>query len=110
MGMVALAEKHGLNIAKGGTRTGHMLQIFMKRNLIHKYTYAALPYGHLDAARADIRKHMDGSGKISGQVRIVVHPSAFLYKNKVRTFTFSANKSFHKEREEFQEELVKELS
>ena len=49
--IVALSEKHGLDVSQFGGkrcasgRAGHMLQIFVKRNLVDRYLYAALPYG-----------------------------------------------------------------
>lgn len=46
---------------------------------------------------------------INGQVRIVVHPSAFMRANAVRMYSFSADKVFHDNRVQFQKELTELL-
>jgi len=90
--------------AKG--RAGHMLQIFMKRHLVDKYVYAALPYGVPDSSRAPLGKHLNGPGPIVGQVRMVVHPSAFLRATRTRVYCYSADPEYHKRRAELQDTLT----
>lgn len=113
--IMKLSSKYGLDVsafggkgAKSG-RSGHMLQLFMKRHLVDKYMYAAHPMGVIDHKRHPIADHLltngesCGAGHIVGQVRIVMHPTAFLRANKVRMFVYSADEEFHQNRCEFQE-------
>jgi len=93
------------NVGAGG-RTGHILQIFMKRHLVDKYVYAALPYGVPDPSRAPLGEHLNGPGPIVGQVRMVVHPSAFLRATRTRVYCYSADPAYHKRRAELQETLT----
>jgi hypothetical protein len=95
----------------GGKRSssgheGHLLQIFLKRNLVDKYCYASLPYGVPDDGRHPLQKYLSGNGVMEGQVRIVVHPSAFLQSSKVRMYTYSADERFHTSRSQFQDQLT----
>merc|ERR1712216_532102 len=88
--------------------SGHLLQIFMKRHLVDKYAYAAHPMGVPDKSRHPIGEHLQTSGggpgkHLRGQVRVVVHPTAFLQATKVRMFVYSADEEFHKNRTTFQE-------
>lgn len=116
--IVDLAEKYGLHVGAFGGKasksglSGHLLQIFMKRHLVDKYAYASLPMGVPDGSRHPIGKHLMTSGKphICGQVRIVVHPSAFLQANKVRMYVYSADEEFHRGRSTFQELVTALLS
>lgn len=111
--IVKLSEKHGLDVSQfGGSRCmsgrpGHLLQvvllivwrlvyygsdhvsffpleqIFIKRHLVDKYVYAALPFGVQDKKRMPISKHLASGGPISGQVRICCHPQLFMKANLV---------------------------
>jgi len=109
--IVGLAEKYGLHVGAFGGKasksglSGHLLQIFMKRHLVDKYAYASLPMGVPDVSRDPIGLHLMTCGKphIQGQVRIVVHPAAFLQASKVRMFVYSADEEFHRNRGTFQE-------
>jgi len=110
--ILELAEKFGLSIAAFGHKhsksglAGHLLQIFIKRNLVDKYVYSSHPMGVPDPKRHPIGEHLltcGPSGGIRGQVRIVVHPLAFLQASKVRMFVYSADEDFHKGRSTFQE-------
>lgn len=109
--IVDLAEKYGLHVGAFGGKasksglSGHLLQIFMKRHLVDKYVYASVPMGVPDGTRHPIGAHLMTSGKphICGQVRMVVHPSAFLQAAKVRMYVYSADEDFHKNRTTFQE-------
>ena len=110
--LVALAEQHGLDVAAFGGRRGasgcpgHLLQIFIRRNLVDKYAYAALPMGVPDTARHPLGAHLQGPGPIAGQARIVVHPSAFLRAARVRAHVFSADAAFHAARPAFQDAVT----
>jgi len=115
--IVALAEKYGLGriCQKSGefyplNPCGHMLQIFIKRHLVDKYAYAAMPFGVPDPSRTPLQAHMNRSNRVTGQIRLVANPSAFLFNGKLRTFTFSANRAFHCARRQFQKELINELN
>ena len=50
-GVMALAKKHGLPQATGKGSMGHLLQIFIRRSLVDKWTYASHPMGVPDATR-----------------------------------------------------------
>jgi len=112
-----LAVKHGLKGMPGASsgNPGHLLQIFIKRNIVDKYAYASLPYGIPDMPRHPLEKHLLTSGlpdqgHIKGQVRIVMNPQAFLQKMKTRLYLYSADPEFHKNRKEFQKEAQKLLA
>jgi len=114
--IVKLAEKYGLDVSAFGGKCslsgkpGHLLQIFMKRNLVDKYTYAALPYGVHDTTRSPLHEYLaHGHTELKGQARIVVHPSAFLRAAKVRMYSYSADKNFQERRQAFQKELTEQL-
>eukprot|EP00927_Polykrikos_kofoidii_P077760 TRINITY_DN74675_c0_g1_i1.p1 TRINITY_DN74675_c0_g1~~TRINITY_DN74675_c0_g1_i1.p1 ORF type:complete len:588 (+),score=106.91 TRINITY_DN74675_c0_g1_i1:82-1764(+) len=112
--ILALAAKHGLDTGgiPGGKgcksgRSGHMLQIFLRRELIDKYVYPAKPYGVPDKARdLPLSKYLAERSPIKGQVRITLNPDVFLRATYSRMFTFSADKTYHENRPEFISELV----
>jgi hypothetical protein len=52
---------------------------------------------------------MNGAGPLTGQVRIVCHPSIFMRASAVRMFVYSADPTFHDNRSKFQDELVELL-
>eukprot|EP01008_Symbiontida_sp_HLA12_P001845 NODE_304_length_1001_cov_329.391800_g301_i0.p1 GENE.NODE_304_length_1001_cov_329.391800_g301_i0~~NODE_304_length_1001_cov_329.391800_g301_i0.p1 ORF type:complete len:223 (-),score=33.56 NODE_304_length_1001_cov_329.391800_g301_i0:108-776(-) len=110
--IVSLAGKHGLDASGfGGAacksgRSGHMLQIFMRRELVDKYAYGSHAMGVPDKARPVLSKALGAKGPICGQVRIACDPLVFMRANCVRMFVYSADPTFHKNREAFQEELT----
>eukprot|EP01063_Lacrimia_lanifica_P024869 TRINITY_DN32688_c0_g1_i1.p1 TRINITY_DN32688_c0_g1~~TRINITY_DN32688_c0_g1_i1.p1 ORF type:complete len:674 (+),score=285.83 TRINITY_DN32688_c0_g1_i1:57-2024(+) len=110
--IVDLAVKHGLDSgAYGGKpcksgRSGHYLQIFMRREIVDKYCYAAFPFGKPDGKRQPMEAYLRKDAKLQGQVRITANPEVFLQAGAVRMFLYSADKTFHVNRKGFQEELV----
>ena len=103
---------HGLDVSqfkgkpcKSG-RPGHMLQIFVKRSIVDRFVYAALPFGVADKTRPVLSKYMEGAGPIMGQVRIVTNPSVFMRGSAVRMYVYSADTTFHTNRPAFQKELT----
>lgn len=80
--------------------------MFVKRELVDQYVYAALPYGPIDRTRMPLSKTMDQKGVIQGQVRICCNPQIFMRATFVRMFTYSADPTFHKNREAFQDALT----
>lgn len=108
---VKLAEKHGLDArGHGGKmctsgRAGHLLQVFIRRELVSKYVYPSKPYGVPDLSRDPLSGYLGKGGEKKGQVRLTVNPEVFLQASCVRMFVFSADKTFHKNRSLFQEEL-----
>ena len=110
--LVALAERHGLHVAAFGGRAsasgcpGHLLQIFLRRHLVDKYAYAALPMGVPDRARHPLGAYLQRPGPLAGPARIVVHPTAFLQASRVRAHVFSAVAAFHAARPAFQEQIT----
>eukprot|EP00405_Crypthecodinium_cohnii_P035933 CAMPEP_0206543810 /NCGR_PEP_ID=MMETSP0325_2-20121206/11116_1 /ASSEMBLY_ACC=CAM_ASM_000347 /TAXON_ID=2866 /ORGANISM="Crypthecodinium cohnii, Strain Seligo" /LENGTH=837 /DNA_ID=CAMNT_0054042383 /DNA_START=232 /DNA_END=2745 /DNA_ORIENTATION=+ len=115
--IVALSEKHGLDGSQyGGApcksgKAGHMLQIFIRRDLVDHLAYAAKPYGALDSKRHPLSDWLNGDSNMNfGQARIVANPMFFMQSNFVRMYTVSADPSFHHNRRLFQEELTSLLS
>mmetsp|Transcript_21144 Transcript_21144/g.46618 ORF Transcript_21144/g.46618 Transcript_21144/m.46618 type:complete len:532 (+) Transcript_21144:42-1637(+) len=114
--IIALSEKHGLDVSEFGgkacksTKAGHLLQIFVKRKLVDRLTYAAKPYGPPDQDRMPISSWMNGNNNFAtGQARIVAHPKFFMQANCVRLFVASADADFQRNRTEFQKELTQLL-
>jgi len=117
--IVLLAEKHGLDVSSFGGKpcqsqqAGHLMQIFIRRNLVDQLVYPAEPYGPIDEERLPLSEHMNkDTSFLRGQVRIVAHPKFFMQASHVRLFVASADPAFHKNRASFQEELcdlIKEL-
>eukprot|EP00933_Yihiella_yeosuensis_P037159 TRINITY_DN31045_c0_g1_i1.p1 TRINITY_DN31045_c0_g1~~TRINITY_DN31045_c0_g1_i1.p1 ORF type:complete len:562 (+),score=152.53 TRINITY_DN31045_c0_g1_i1:34-1719(+) len=111
--IIELAVKSGLDTAgiPGGKkcksgRAGHMLQIFLRRELVDEYVYPAFPYGVPDKKRMKpYGKCLEEDGPMSGQVRITLNPDVFLRATTARMFTFAADATYHGKRAKFQEEL-----
>mmetsp|Transcript_18579 Transcript_18579/g.29790 ORF Transcript_18579/g.29790 Transcript_18579/m.29790 type:complete len:562 (+) Transcript_18579:56-1741(+) len=112
--ILTAANTYGLDTCgiPGGTkcksgRSGHMLQIFLRRELCDKYVYPAFAYGVPDKARdLPLSKFMAEGAPIEGQVRITLNPDVFLRATYSRLFTYSADPTYHKNRPEFVKELV----
>jgi len=112
--IIALAAKHGLDTCgiPGGKkcksgRSGHMLQIFVRRELIDKYVYPAFAFGVPDKKRdLPFSKYLAEKDPIEGQVRITFNPDVFLRATLVRMFTYSADPTYHANRPAFIKELV----
>lgn len=114
--IIAMSEKHGLDVSQFGGKpcqsgkAGHLMQLFIKRDLVDKLVYAAKPYGPLDDERMPISKWMDSNSSFQvGQARVVAHPKYFMQANCVRMFVASADPTFHKNRQAFQSELIQKL-
>lgn len=114
--LLQLAESHGLDAsmyggkARADGKAGHMLQIFIRRDLVDKLSYAAMPWGHVDADRHPISHWVDNDSNMSlGQARIVAHPRFFSQADCVRIHPASADPVFHRERCKFQKELTQLL-
>mmetsp|Transcript_23777 Transcript_23777/g.53943 ORF Transcript_23777/g.53943 Transcript_23777/m.53943 type:complete len:565 (-) Transcript_23777:107-1801(-) len=113
--IIKLAKVHGLDTrgipggdkCKSG-RSGHMLQIFLRRELIDEYVYPAFPFGVPDKKRMKpFSKYLaDDDGAIHGQVRITLNPDVFLRATTARIFTYSADPTFNEARPAFQEALT----
>lgn len=71
--------------------------------------YSAVPYGHPDSNRHPISEHLAKNVIIQGQVRICCNPAVFLRAKAVRMYTYSADPTFHKNREKYQKQLTKLL-
>mmetsp|Transcript_95132 Transcript_95132/g.188467 ORF Transcript_95132/g.188467 Transcript_95132/m.188467 type:complete len:594 (+) Transcript_95132:96-1877(+) len=107
-----LAKEYGLPQATGSTvgLTGHLLQIFINRSCVDKWAYASLPMGVPDPARWPLSKALAKDGIISGQARLTVNPSAFMRARAVRLYAYSADQTFHSQREAFQKALFDTLA
>lgn len=112
--IITLAKTHGLDTqgipggckCKSG-RSGHMLQIFLRRELCDKYVYPAFPFGVPDKKRdLPLSKYLSDKEPIEGQVRITLNPDVFLRATYARMFTYSADPTYSKNRPTFIKELV----
>lgn len=111
--VIALSEKHGLDVSQFGGRpcksgkSGHLLQIFIKRSLVDRLAYAAAPYGIVDKDRHPISEWLNRDVNTNcGQARLVAHPKLFMQANCVRMHIASADPTFHSNRKVFQEQLT----
>jgi len=112
--IITLAAKHGLDTCgvPGGKkcksgRSGHLLQIFLRRELCDEFAYPSFPFGVPDKKRQKpFSKHLAGDAPVSGQVRITFNPDVFLQARYSRLFTFSADATYHRNRPKFIRELV----
>jgi len=114
--IIAMSEKHGLDVSQFGGKAcqsgkaGHLMQLFIKRNLVDKLVYAAKPYGPVDEERMPVSTWVNSNKSFQvGQARIVAHPKYFMQANSVRMFVASADPTFHRNRQAFQHELIKKL-
>jgi hypothetical protein len=116
--IIAVCERYGLDVSLycGGkpcetTRSGHLLQIFVKRSRVDEIAYAAKPYGEVDEDRQPLSSWLDADSNTNfGQARILAHPKHFLNRDTVRVNMASADPVFHVQRPRFQEELIKLMS
>lgn len=112
--VIAAAATHGLDTCgiPGGKkcksgRSGHMLQLFIRRELVDKFIYPAFPFGVPDKKRdLPLSKYLAEKDPIEGQVRITLNPDVFLRATYARMFTYSADPTYNKNRPEFIKELV----
>ena len=114
--IIRLSETHGLDVSQFGGepcksgKSGHLLQIFVKRSLVDKLTYASLPFGYTDARRMPMADYMNKDSDFSwGQARLLCHPKYFMQANCVRMNVASADPTFHHNRQKFQSDLVEML-
>eukprot|EP00929_Paragymnodinium_shiwhaense_P102868 TRINITY_DN66096_c0_g1_i1.p1 TRINITY_DN66096_c0_g1~~TRINITY_DN66096_c0_g1_i1.p1 ORF type:complete len:994 (-),score=259.37 TRINITY_DN66096_c0_g1_i1:110-3091(-) len=110
--ILKLCEKHGLDVSPfGGAKcpsgmSGHMLQIFVRRDILDEYVYAAHPWGPVWKEHMPISKWLGDDEDFGfGQARIVAHPKMFMSSKHVRMFVASADPMFHQKRRQFQAEL-----
>jgi len=110
--VVALAERHGLDTSKFGGKAcesgkpGHALQIFIRRSLVDRLSYAAKPYGYVDEDRMPLSAWLNGDNpNTHGQARVIAHPEHFMQAGHVRMYVASADPTFHRKRGDFQREL-----
>lgn len=115
--IIALSEAHGLDVSQFGGKpcesgkAGHLLQMFVKRSLVDRLTYAAKPYGPVDEEHMPMSKWVNGNNSTQvGQARVVAHPKFFMRADCVRMYVASADPTFHANRRAFQKELVGLLS
>mmetsp|Transcript_62617 Transcript_62617/g.201927 ORF Transcript_62617/g.201927 Transcript_62617/m.201927 type:complete len:530 (-) Transcript_62617:257-1846(-) len=111
--IIALSERHGLDVSQFGGRpcktgkAGHLLQIFVRRDLVDRLCYAAHPYGPVDEERMPLSQWMNGNHSFAvGQARLLAHPKFFMRSSCVRLFVASAEPTFSRNRRAFQDELV----
>lgn len=110
--ILELATRYSLDASKFGGKpaeeatAGHLLQVFIKRDLVDRLAYAANPYGSVDASRMPMKSWLSGSHSFSrGQARLLANPGHFLHEKDVKVFVHSADPSYHAHRPEFQTQL-----
>eukprot|EP00444_Apocalathium_aciculiferum_P032405 CAMPEP_0183493172 /NCGR_PEP_ID=MMETSP0370-20130417/183312_1 /TAXON_ID=268820 /ORGANISM="Peridinium aciculiferum, Strain PAER-2" /LENGTH=591 /DNA_ID=CAMNT_0025686513 /DNA_START=3 /DNA_END=1779 /DNA_ORIENTATION=- len=112
--IIELSAKHGLDTCgiPGGKkcksgRSGHMLQIFLRRELCDQFVYPAFPFGAPDKNRdLPLSKYLTEKEPVEGQVRITLNPDVFLRASYARMFTYSADPTYYKNRPEFIKEMI----
>lgn len=111
--IIDVSEEHGLDVSQFGGKpcksgmAGHLLQIFMKRDLVDKLTYPAKPYGPPDEERLPLSSFINANKSMQvGQARIIAHPKYFMQASQVRCYVASADQTFHRNRVAFQERLT----
>eukprot|EP00931_Biecheleriopsis_adriatica_P019301 TRINITY_DN13194_c0_g1_i1.p1 TRINITY_DN13194_c0_g1~~TRINITY_DN13194_c0_g1_i1.p1 ORF type:complete len:459 (+),score=91.91 TRINITY_DN13194_c0_g1_i1:40-1377(+) len=111
--LVRLGHKHNLDVScysgkprSENVKPGHLLQIFVRRDLLDEVAYSSKPYGELDEERHPLSKWLNGDAKASwGQARLVAHPTLFTDPECVKMYVVSADPDFHSTRQAFQKEL-----
>lgn len=114
--ILEVCSRHGLDASPfGGSpcasgRAGHLLQIFVRREIVNEVAYAAQPYGAVDTERDPLSAWLDTDANTNfGQARLLAHPKWFMQAGAVRMHVVSADPTFHDQRKIFQEELVELL-
>lgn len=114
--ILGLALEYGLDTSKfggqpcGSGKSGHLLQIFVRWDLVDQLAYAARPYGAVDQARMPLASWLSGDHCLAqGQARLLAHPAHFLRADRVRIFVASADRTYHERRRAFQQELSEVL-
>mmetsp|Transcript_69902 Transcript_69902/g.146134 ORF Transcript_69902/g.146134 Transcript_69902/m.146134 type:complete len:320 (-) Transcript_69902:134-1093(-) len=115
--LLTIASRHGLDTTILGGRpspsghAGHLMQIFIRLDLLDLLCYPAHPYGAIDEERLPISKWLAEDTTFGwGQARLLAHPDYFLDPEAVKLFTISADPTFHQKRHCFQEDMQSLLS
>lgn len=110
--LMELAAQHGLDASILGGKpspsghAGHILQIFIRRDIVDRICYPAKPYGEVDEDRLPFSKWINGEQSFSwGQARILAHPQYFMNGKLVKVFAISADPTFQAGRPEFHSKL-----
>mmetsp|Transcript_126102 Transcript_126102/g.199976 ORF Transcript_126102/g.199976 Transcript_126102/m.199976 type:complete len:785 (-) Transcript_126102:127-2481(-) len=110
--IIELSEEHGLDVSQFGGKAcgsgmaGHLLQIFVRRNLVDQLVFAAHPYGVIDEERQPISHWINSNAAMNfGQARLVAHPKFFMNPDCVRMHVVSADPHFHQRRSSYQRKL-----
>jgi len=111
--IILLSERYSLDVSQYGgakcksEKPGHMLQIFIRRDLLDQFAYASEPYGKPHQERQPVSRWLGEDMKTHwGQARIVAHPKIFMQPDCVRMYVESADPFFHQNRSKFQSELT----
>lgn len=112
--IIKLSEDQCLDVSAFGgkpcpsNKSGHLLQIFIKRDCLDELAYSSLPMGDIDLERDPLSKWLGEDENTNyGQARIIAQPERFTNDACVRTFAASADPTFDTSRETFQLELTK---
>merc|ERR1719277_1100303 len=107
-----LCKSYGLDATTyGGSpceskKAGHLLQIFVRRDLVNEVAYAAQPYGAVDTTRDPLSAWLDSDANTNfGQARLLAHPKWFMQAGAVQMHLVSADPKFHCNRPGFQARL-----
>merc|ERR1712232_960875 len=110
--IITASAKYGLDTSILGGHpspsghAGHILQIFVRRDLVDRLCYAAKPYGEIDEERFPLSAWLNGSCSFAwGQARLLAHPKYFMNRKCVQMFVISADPTFQSNRGTFQTAL-----
>merc|ERR1711924_35447 len=72
----------------GGQAAGHVMQIFVHKDVVDTVAHGAVPYGELAPNGWPVSSWLSRMKSIDGQARIFLHPAVFL-SDRVHLFTYS---------------------
>ena len=88
--------------------TGHMLQIFINKEIVDQYAYPSQCLGYRDgkATMSEVLR----SGKTNGQARIYISPDLFRSPEYSRPYYYCADLTFSMNRDRFVKDVKRQLS
>jgi hypothetical protein len=105
--LVKLGQTYGLSgayftdagnapVAESPANRGHLLQIFVRKDIADRYCYISQPYGVPVPLKPNLVDFLSGQSgsKITGQARIVMHPEVFCDPIQTRIYHYCSNPQF----------------
>ena len=90
-------------------RPGHLLQIFVRRDVVDDIAYGSQPYGVFDPSSNPLSAHLAKDVAPMGQARVFWHPSVFLDPMKSVVYHYAANKEAMLSRRQMRDEMIAEI-